>query len=264
MPKFGPKLKKALAALVLMAAALVAFLFLSPPHNRNALWTIVHDKCVPDEMQHRDPAPCARVELSNGEDKGYAILKDIRGAAQHLLIPTRRIPGIESADLLAPDAPNYWKEAWDNRNFLSARLKQNLAWDKTGLAVNSAHARGQDQLHIHIDCVLPDVRDALKAHIGDITSDWKQLSFDLEGLTYFARRLAASDLARQNPFTLVAKGVPDMVERMGEESVALIGVSFPEGEDGFVLLAGKVDPKTLDRMHSEILLDHKCAVARSK
>lgn len=264
MPKLGPKLAKALAAFVLILAAVAAFLLLSPPHNRDALWRIAHEKCVPDEKQHGDPAPCARVELSGGEDRGYVILKDIRGVAQYLLIPTRRVPGIESADLLAPDAPNYFAEAWANRNLLSARLKRDLAWDKIGLAVNSAHARGQDQLHIHIDCVLPNVRDALARHMGEISSEWTQLPFDLEGLSYFARRLAAADLATNNPFALVARGVPGVAKDMGQESIALIGVTFPQGENGFVLLAGKVDPRTLDRMHSEVLLDHKCAVARGK
>ncbi|MGA3303713.1 MAG: CDP-diacylglycerol diphosphatase [Methylovirgula sp.] len=249
---------------LLILVAVAAFLLWSRPHNRDALWTIAHGKCVPDQRQHGDPAPCARVELAGGEDKGYVILKDIRGVAQYLLIPTRRIPGIESADLLAPDAPNYWAKAWENRSFLSTRLKRDLAWDKIGLAVNSAHARGQDQLHVHIDCVLPDVRDAIARHLGDITSEWTQLPFDLEGLSYFARRLAAADLATKNLFTLVAQGVPGVAKDMGEESIALIGATFPQGENGFVLLAGKVDPRTLDRMHSEILLDHKCAVARMK
>ncbi len=264
MSRSGPKLKGALAALILGAAAVAAFFLWSQPHNRDALWTIAHGKCVPDEEQHGDPAPCARVELSGGEDKGYVILKDIRGVAHYLLIPTRRFPGIESADLFAPGAPNYWAEAWENRSFLSKRLKRDLAWDKIGLAVNSAHARGQDQLHIHIDCVLPDVRDALAQHIGDITTEWTPLSFDLAGLSFFVRRLAVADLATKNPFTLVAQGVPGVAKDMDEETIALIGVTFPQGENGFVLLAGKVDPRMLDRMHSEILLDHKCMVARAK
>lgn len=260
MPRLRPKTIGALVALAL--AAVAAYLPWSHPRNRDTLWTIAHDRCVPDEEQHGDPAPCARVELSGGEDKGYVILKDIRGVAQYLLIPTRRIPGIESPHLLAPDAPNYWAEAWDNRGFLLARLKRDLAWDEIGLAVNSAHARGQDQLHIHIDCVSPDVRDALARHIGDITTGWTQLSFDLQGLSFFARRLAAADLATKNPFVLVAEA--GVAKNMGEETIALLGVTSPQGENGFVLLAGKVDPHMLDRMHSEILLDHTCAVANVK
>ena len=29
----------------------------------DALWKIVHDKCVPDQEQNGDPAPCALVDL---------------------------------------------------------------------------------------------------------------------------------------------------------------------------------------------------------
>jgi CDP-diacylglycerol pyrophosphatase len=33
------------------------------------LWMIVHDQCVPHEQLNDDPAPCALVDLSGGEDK---------------------------------------------------------------------------------------------------------------------------------------------------------------------------------------------------
>ena len=66
--------------------------------NPNVLWQIVHDQCVPDEQQHGDPKPCAEVDLAGG----YAVLKDIAGASQFLLIPTAEIGGIEDPALLAP------------------------------------------------------------------------------------------------------------------------------------------------------------------
>ena len=59
--------------------------------DADALWTIVHDQCVPHEQRNGDPAPCALVDLSGGENPGYAVLKDINGATQFLLIPTMRI-----------------------------------------------------------------------------------------------------------------------------------------------------------------------------
>ena len=58
--------------------------------NPNVLWQIVHDQCVPDERQHGDPKPCAEVDLAGG----YAVLKDIKGASQFLLIPTTQVGGI--------------------------------------------------------------------------------------------------------------------------------------------------------------------------
>jgi CDP-diacylglycerol pyrophosphatase len=78
----------------------------------DALWTIVHDRCVPDRQHYGDPAPCAWVNLSSGKQNGYAVLKDIAGTTQYLLIPTARITGIESPAILAPDATNYFAAAW--------------------------------------------------------------------------------------------------------------------------------------------------------
>src|ERR1700730_7340429 len=70
--------------------------------NPNVLWQIVHGHCVPDQQQHRDPMPCAEVDLAGG----FAVLKDIAGASQFLLIPTTEIGGIEDPSLLAPLARN--------------------------------------------------------------------------------------------------------------------------------------------------------------
>jgi CDP-diacylglycerol pyrophosphatase len=86
--------------------------------NPNALWQIVHDQCVPDEQQHRDPAPCAVVDLAGG----FAVLKDIKGATQFLLIPTKQISGIESPSLLAPFAANYFADAWQERGLVEKAL----------------------------------------------------------------------------------------------------------------------------------------------
>jgi CDP-diacylglycerol pyrophosphatase len=62
----------------------------------NVLWQIVHDQCVPDEQQHGDPKPCAEVDLAGG----FAVLKDIAGASQFLLIPTAEVGGIEAPRFL--------------------------------------------------------------------------------------------------------------------------------------------------------------------
>jgi CDP-diacylglycerol pyrophosphatase len=262
--RHASKLWIALAVLLIAGAAFVAFYFFAPSKkNRNALWTIAHDKCVPDEQQNHNPAPCVRVDLDHGEAQGYVILKDIVGATQFLLIPTKQISGIESPGLLLSDAPNYWAAAWDNRSFVSARAKRDLGADMIGLAVNAASARSQDQLHIHIDCLALDVRAALAAHSAEIGTAWAELAFDLAGRRYFARRLAAADLATQDPFKLLADGLPSARADMGQETLALAGVSFAQGENGFVLLAALAEPAQGLRGHSEDLLDHACAVARA-
>ena len=59
------------AVALIVAAGLTA-----APANADptALWTIVHDQCVPDEEASSDPAPCALVDLVGGETRGYTVL----------------------------------------------------------------------------------------------------------------------------------------------------------------------------------------------
>jgi CDP-diacylglycerol pyrophosphatase len=61
---------------------IIALLYLATAQaaNPNALWDIVHGKCVPDELQHSNPWPCAKVDLARGVGGGFAILKDLNGA----------------------------------------------------------------------------------------------------------------------------------------------------------------------------------------
>ncbi len=245
-------------------AALVALLFAGTilagrAADPSAIWRIVHERCVPDQQAHGAPAPCAAVDLAGGERDGVAILKDINGVAQYLAIPTRRVAGIESPEILDPAAPNYWRAAWAARSFLNARLPHELPRDAIGLAINAASRRSQDELHIHIDCVAPDVRAALLAYRARLGADWHVLPFLLEGRRYWARRLDSTDLADAAPFRLLAEGAPGAKDDMAQETLAAIGATFEPGRAGFVLLADRADAQ--GGGHSEDLLDASCAVA---
>src|SRR5580700_1332971 len=68
-----------------------------------ALWKIISEKCVPNEREYGQPAPCSVVDLA----KGYVVLKDLVGDTQYLLMPTVQVSGIEDPAVLAPNAPNY-------------------------------------------------------------------------------------------------------------------------------------------------------------
>ncbi len=247
-------------AVLIAGAVLVATASLAASDDRDALWKIMHDQCVPDEQANNNPAPCARVDLGSGVDKGYVILKDRVGVAQFLLIATRKISGIESPDIFAPDSPNYWAEAWQNRTYVSAAAKHDLAWDMIGLAINSQPARSQDQFHIHIDCLQPDVRALLAAHRGEIGTTWAELPFNLYGGRYFARRLA--DIASEDPFKLLASGMAGAAQNMGLETLVVAGISFAPAQNGFVLLASRTAPGYL--AHGASLLDYSCALATGK
>jgi CDP-diacylglycerol pyrophosphatase len=249
-------------ALLALAATLVALSTMRGiAADPDALWKIVHGRCVPNETRTGQPEPCAAVDLHGGEARGYAVLKDLVGVAQFLLIPTTPLGGIETPELLAPDAPNYWDAAWQARRFVDERLRRTLPRDAVGLAINSAYGRTQAQFHIHVDCLRPDVRDFLRAHSDEIGLQWSAPRFRLNGHDYRALRIDGQALDA-DPFKLLADGVPEARADMGGETLVLTGAIFADGRDGFYLLADRIDLAAGNRASGEELLDHDCAVAR--
>jgi CDP-diacylglycerol pyrophosphatase len=218
----------------------------------NALWTIVHDQCVPDQEAGSDPAPCSLVDLGAGERRGYAVLKDLVGATQFLLIPTDRISGIESPALLEPDATNYFAAAWQARSFVDARAGVDIARDWMSLAVNSAVARTQDQMHIHVDCVRADIRESLSRNIADVGPDWAPFPEPLRGHPYVAMTVEGEDLGASDPVKVLAKRTDDM----SLETLVVVGTYLANGQPGFVLLADRADPAAGNRAAGEELQDH--------
>jgi len=228
----------------------------------DALWNIVHTKCVPNEQQHGSPAPCRLVDLSHGEQNGFVVLKDLAGATQFLLIPTARITGIESPALLAPDAPNYFAYAWRSRTYVDGALKKTLPRDDISLAINSVSGRSQNQLHIHIDCVRGDVRATLKQRAAAIGDRWAALGAPLAGHTYLAMKVGGVDLDQVYPFKLLADGVPGARADMGHHTLVVVGATFPDGRPGFIILDDHTNPATGDDAGGEELQDHDCAVGK--
>lgn len=250
--------RRAGTALVLVGAV-TGLIAADHTSKSDALWRIVHEACVPNQEKQGNPAPCTLVDLK----QGYALLKDRVGKTQYLLLPTARISGIESASLLARDTPNYWKFAWDSRALISQRLGRTLARDAIGMAVNSAFGRSQNQLHIHIDCIAPDVRAQLRAHLSAIGSHWANLPFHLDGHPYRARRVDSASLQGVNPFVLLAQDVQQsIVHDMKRQTLMVLGVVFEDGSDGFILLTDTADTLQGDFAHGEELLDHACTIAQ--
>ncbi len=239
--------------MVKAAAALLALL-LAPCHAKadaDALWHIVNEQCVPDQQQFHSPKPCELVDLS----AGYVVLKDREGDTQFLVMPTARISGIESPEILAPDAPNYWEAAWQARHYVDERAHRALPRETISLAINSASGRTQNQLHIHVDCTRLDVIAALREHAGDIGTAWTQFPVKLSGHDYMAMRLDRSDLGGTNPFVLLADGVPGARADMAHQTLVAVG-----DPGGFVLLAGRATGIT-NSGSGEELQDHACAAA---
>ena len=222
----------------------------------NALWTIVHDQCVPDQEASSDPAPCSLVDLDAGERHGYTVLKDLVGATQFLVIPTDRISGIESPAVLEPDATDYFAAAWRASSFVDARAGVDIPRDWMSLAVNSAVARTQNQLHIHVDCVRADVRETLSQHVADVGSDWAPFPEPLRGHPYLAMAVEGENLDAANTVQLLAERVRGARDDMGLETLVVVGTYLGNGQPGFILLAGRADPATGNLGAGEELQDH--------
>jgi len=227
---------------------------------REVLWQIVNAMCVPDQLLNQNPAPCVRVDLQGGAERGFAILKDQRGATQHLLVPTVRISGIESPLVLAPGTPNYFARAWEARTYVDDALHRTLPPDDLSLAVNSAKSRSQDSLHIHIDCVRADVAEALHKYQDRIGSQWATFPPSFFGHHYLAMWVQGEKLDA-NPFQLLADRLPGARQDMGDHTLVVVGLTRADGTQGFVLLEDQVN-KPADMAGGEELQDHTCGIAR--
>jgi CDP-diacylglycerol pyrophosphatase len=224
---------------------------LAPDFGPDALRQIVQNQCVLNWTQHGSPAPCERVVLADAKssDSGYAVLADPAGGAHHLLIPTQTMAGIESGELLDPDAQNYFAEAWSARDLITKFVGHNVPRTAIALVVNTAHARTQNQFHVDIECVRPDVLDSLHAAAEQVSDIWSPVN--VVGSTYQAMKISDAALDASYPFELVANMSPDAKHHMGNYTLVVAGMQFKSGP-GFILL-------TATGPTGGLLLDSSCA-----
>lgn len=233
-------------------------LFVSAPSvaDPGALARIVDTQCLPHMQAGAGPAPCATVDGAGG----YAILKDINGAYQYLLIATAPVSGIEDSALLAADTPNYWRAAWNARSFVEAALGRTLPRDWVSLAINSRYGRSQNRLHIHIDCLGREAHEALAAQASAITAQWRPLN--VAGHAYQVRRVEGEDL-EVDFFKLAADTLPGARADMRVYTLLVAGAPPADGRPGFYLLAGRAFSTPFDLGHAEALQDHACALDKA-
>jgi CDP-diacylglycerol pyrophosphatase len=159
--------------------------------------------------------------------------------------------GVEGAELLDPDAPNYFAEAWHARDLITAFVGHEVPRTAVGVAVGTARARTQDQFHVHIECLRQDVVESLRGSAERITDVWGPVM--VVGSTYQAMRVMGDGLDGSNVFELLASLKPDVRHHMGDYTLVVAGMKFNSGP-GFVVLAG-TGPT------GELLLDASCSVA---
>lgn len=228
-----------------LAVSFLPLLFAPAFADSDVLWKIVHDKCVVQT------APC----LSVNTTEHYAVLKDLKGVAQVLLIPTDKITGMESPALLDPATHNFFADAWAEQGDVDARLPHAVPRDGMSLAVNALQARSQNQLHIHVDCLSADARSALKKDADHIGTEWAPLPDAIAGHQFSALRVKGETLGDYNPFLELAKTLKSPAKEMGDHNLVVAGANFSDGP-GFIVLTDIATPG----MGGEDVQDHSCAI----
>lgn len=239
---------------VILVIAVAGFSYWKLSGNPDVLRKIVLEQCLPNQLQHQNPAPCAEVK----PDAGYVVFKDRNGPLQYLLMPTYRINGTESPLLVEQYTPNFFWLAWQARSFMSQKWGRDVPDSAVSLAINSRSGRTQNHFHIHISCLRPDVRTQLDNNLAKISSRWLPLPGDLLGHEYLARRVTESELAQRSPFMMLAEEVPGAREHMGRYALAMARQS----DDSFVLLATQRNLLALNRASAEEIQDHQCDILK--
>ncbi|WP_034918469.1 CDP-diacylglycerol diphosphatase [Erwinia sp. 9145] len=218
--------------------------------SANALWKTVREQCVPNQQENNDPTPCRIVDLRNG----FVVMKDRNGPLQYLLLPVNRITGIESPQLLNPATPNFFAEAWRARHYMEERRGALIDDRVFSLTINSPTGRTQKQLHIHISCLRPDIRQRLDTLNSTLNDHWQ--STQLAGNDYQIRTITRDEMKRTSPFIRIANELPGAREEMGKYSIAI--AALPDGRRA--LMVTKRNLLKLNRASAEELQDHSCQI----
>jgi CDP-diacylglycerol pyrophosphatase len=245
-----------LSAVVGLTAA-TAFASLAMGLDRMALWQVVR-ACVADFKLTRSPFPCLEVDLSGGEERGSVVLRPPPWDDM-ILASTRRIVGIEDPFLQSPGAPNYFDAAWRARSFLKGADGRAPDRDAVALVVNSAVVRGQDQLHIHVGCLLPSARLAIAAAAPKVPiGEWARVGAVVPHMTFWATRIRGTDLSDAEPFRLAAEALADKASSRSDLTIAVAGVRV-ETDDEFLILGSYAHaPRAWWPVGAGDLLDSSC------
>jgi CDP-diacylglycerol pyrophosphatase len=183
--------------------------------NPNALWQRVK-RC---RKQKKFPSHGC---LWHSTAHQYVVLKDEvpHKSDAYLLLPTYRVPGIESPLVFRKPLVNFW----DYGFAAAGRFVKGVAkpHQQIGMAINSAFSRSQNQLHIHLSCASQTALRALaKATIG---YKWAPKPFLHVGHQVYNVRKTRSLHGQSSPFVLVSQ-IPAAKGRMKYQTIGVIGAS---------------------------------------
>jgi CDP-diacylglycerol pyrophosphatase len=225
--------------------------------NPDVLWYFVNQKCVPNFKVNNNSAPCDKVELKNDGVSGHVVFKDKNGPLQYLLMPTEKITGIEDPKILDQNTLNYFAIAWKERDFMAKKYNAPIDDSIISLTINSSLGRSQNQLHVHISCIRPDIAQTLSNHLDSLTENWSLIPGGLMGHHYFFKSLELRDLMSENSF-LILQEIPEAKNNIGEFGMGLVVIKDLNGAIKYILLADQALPAEGDYGSVEEIQDHTC------
>ncbi len=239
-----------------LLAIFLALPNLGAASQRNVLWRVVQT-CVATHDLTGLAFPCLAVDTTGGAERGFAVLRAPFDKSHIVVSPTVRTIGIEAERLRGPAAADYFADAWAARHFATEGLARPPERADLALAVNSRLGRSQDQLHIHVDCIRPKVRQALADQASDLdTRRWTRIAVMPRAPRYWALALQTADLGGINIFDLVANGLSITPADMDDTTIVVVGTAG--AKPGFVVLARQRIQNSSDEAHGEALMDHSC------
>lgn len=218
--------------------------------DRNILWDKVHNQCDVNYTNNGLYAPCALVDKNNG----YVFYKVDFDKYQYLLMPLKKITGVEDPQLLDADLPRYLWMAWWGRDLVSEKTGRTVKESDLSITINPLNSRSQDQLHLHISCLAPPVRAVLNS-VNTYSSNWSEFPQPLQGNTYQYRKVTLDELKQENLFKEINDNVVANGKEMRYTTIALLNIDH----DDFLLLTASGD--STKGIAAETLQDHECTVA---
>lgn len=226
--------------------------------ERQALWQVVR-ACVADYQMTGAPFPCLAVNLSDGIDRGSVVLRPPFGAPDTILVPTRKVVGVEDPWLQSPTAPNYFAAALRASAFVKKPDGSAPKLDELALAVNSRFTRTQDQLHIHIGCASPRVREALPALAASMKiGEWVRVRSLVPGTELWGIRAGRSDFDQLEPFRLAARRLAIDNSDLNRLMVFVIGTQIANRDELVLLVADDSRQARSGQFLAEEVVDSGC------
>jgi CDP-diacylglycerol pyrophosphatase len=181
----------------------------------------------------------------------YVIIKDNdpKKPVAYLLIPSKKVTGIEDPAIFNPPFVDMWENA-----AYRAEKYPGKPTVQTGMAINSISGRDQNQLHIHISCISPAVKSVLESKDKQIPIYPAQpvnLQLPPNNNTYEAVKLTGLTGAN-SPYNVI-QSFTGVKGNMGKQSIAVVGSKTAKQ---YYLLNTYVHGT--DKGEAEELLDQTC------